>query len=56
METYKLVMGSGFALFVTMAILLGVGTTSMALFLTYGVLAIAGLGFAAAGQKMRDRR
>lgn len=56
METYKLVMGAGIALFIFMAILLRVGTTSMPLFIVYGVLAIAGLGIAGAGQKMRDRR
>lgn len=51
----KVLMGAGIALFLVMAVLLKVGTTSLALFLTYGVLAMAGLGAAAMGRKMRDR-
>ncbi len=56
METHKLMMDAGIALFAVMAVLLKLGTTSLPLFIAYGVLAIAGLGIAAAGQKMRDGR
>lgn len=56
MPTHKLVMISGLALFILMAILLRVGTTSLSLFIVYGVLTIAGLSIFAFGQRMRDRR
>ena len=46
----------GLVLFAVMAVLLRIGTTSMALFIGYGVLALAGLGIMAVGQKMRDGR
>ncbi|MFJ4368371.1 hypothetical protein ACIP4S_30040 [Streptomyces chartreusis] len=48
-------MGAGTALFVVMAVLLKVGTTSMGLFVTYGVLAMIGAGAALAGKKLRDQ-
>lgn len=56
METYKVLMVGGVGLFIIMAILLRNGTTSMAMFITWLILAFVGLGVAAAGEKMRDRR
>lgn len=56
MESHKVVMGIGMALFAVMGVLMAVGTTSLPLFITYGVLAVAGALVAATGQKMRDRR
>ncbi|MFJ3667730.1 hypothetical protein ACIPSE_14885 [Streptomyces sp. NPDC090106] len=55
MSFEKVLMVAGTALFVVMAVLLKVGTTSMGLFITYGVLAMAGAGAAAFGKKMRDQ-
>ncbi|WP_125527803.1 hypothetical protein [Streptomyces sp. WAC 05379] len=55
MSVEKVLMGAGTALFVVMAVLLKVGTTSMGLFVTYGVLAMIGAGAAAAGKKLRDQ-
>lgn len=48
-------MGAGTALFVLMAVLLRIGTTSLGLFITYGVLALVGAGGALAGKKLRDQ-
>lgn len=56
METHRLVMGGGFALFVVMAVLLRVGTRSLPLFIAYAALAAAGMVMIILGQKMRDRR
>ncbi|ELP62678.1 hypothetical protein ACKI1I_01295 [Streptomyces turgidiscabies] len=55
MSVEKVLMGAGTALFAVMAVLMKVGTTSLGLFVTYGVLAMAGAGAAAAGKKMRDQ-
>ncbi|MFF1319589.1 hypothetical protein [Streptomyces chartreusis] len=55
MSVEKVLMGAGTALFVVMAVLLKVGTTSMGLFVTYGVLAMIGAGVALAGKKLRDQ-
>ncbi|MGW5210552.1 hypothetical protein ACWEQO_04860 [Streptomyces sp. NPDC004051] len=55
MSTDKVLMGAGTALFVVMAVLLRVGTTSAGLFITYGVLAMVGVCVALAGKKLRDR-
>lgn len=55
MSLEKVLMGAGTALFVVMAVLLKVGTTSMGLFVTYGVLAMIGAGAALAGKKLRDQ-
>ncbi|WP_404200391.1 hypothetical protein [Streptomyces tauricus] len=48
-------MAAGIVLFVVMAFLLRQGTTSTALFLTYGVLAMVGAGGAVMGKKISDR-
>ncbi|MFI5568570.1 hypothetical protein ACIA6T_14720 [Streptomyces sp. NPDC051740] len=55
MTFYKVLMGAGTALFVLMAVLLKIGTTSLGLFITYGVLALVGAGGALAGKKLRDQ-
>ncbi|MEU0162241.1 hypothetical protein ABZ154_26250 [Streptomyces sp. NPDC006261] len=48
-------MAAGVVLFLVMAFLLRQGTTSMVLFLTYGVLAMVGVGGVAMGKKISDR-
>ncbi|MFI7285925.1 hypothetical protein ACIBRY_04575 [Streptomyces anulatus] len=55
MGSGKALMAAGIVLFVVMAFLLSQGTTSVALFLTYGVLAMAGAGAVAMGKKISDR-
>jgi hypothetical protein len=55
MENGKALTAVGTVLFVIMAILLAVGTTSAALFLTYGVLAMVGVLAAILGKKISDR-
>ncbi|WP_406839403.1 hypothetical protein ACICHK_30700 [Streptomyces sp. AHU1] len=55
MSVEKVLMGAGTALFVVMAVLLRVGTTSPGLFITYGVLAVLGACLALAGKKLRDQ-
>ena len=52
----KILMGSGMVLFIVMVLLLRVGTTSLALFTTYGILALVGVGMAVLSEKIRDRR
>ena len=56
MTTDKVLMVVGVAIFAVMAVLLRIGTTSLALFISEGVVALGGLGIAAVGQKMRDGR
>lgn len=53
-ETYKVITGVGFVIFLIGAALGFMGTTSTGLFVFYGALAIAGLGVMALGNKMRQ--
>jgi uncharacterized membrane protein YhaH (DUF805 family) len=55
MSTEKILMGAGTALFVVMAVLLKVGTTSAGLFVTYGILAVMGACTAMVGKRLHDR-
>jgi hypothetical protein len=55
MGSGKALMAAGVVLFVVMALLLRQGTTSVALFFTYGVLAVVGVGAVAMGKKISDR-
>lgn len=56
MEMYKIVMGAGLLLVAAMVILMRIGTTSLLLFIAWGVLALVGGAITMMGQKMRDRR
>lgn len=56
MEKPQMFMGAGLALALAGGIPAAIGTTSTGLFLLYGAMLVSGLGLAAYGKKLRDKR
>jgi hypothetical protein len=56
METAKIMQIAGLAIVVLGVILLRIGTTSMGLFIFYGIITVGGAALAAGGRKLQDKR